>query len=63
MNTSKNLLLLFLVIILAFAFHLPALLYSQSFWFDEIVSLSVAEKGLVESWQYLQWENNPPLHY
>ena len=63
MNTSKNLLLLFLVIILAFAFHLPALLHSQSFWFDEIVSLKIAEKNIVESWQYLQWENNPPLHY
>src|SRR3990172_11904105 len=63
MNTSKNLLLLFLVIILAFAFPLPALLHSQSFWFDEIVSLKIAEKNIVESWQYLQWENTPPLHY
>jgi len=21
------------------------------------------KKGVIESWQYLEWENNPPAHY
>jgi len=59
----KSILLLLLIILLALAFKIPAVLNSQSFWFDEAVSLSIAQHNILASWQYLQWENNPPLHY
>ena len=63
MKLKKPILILVLVIVLALAFRIPAVLNSKSFWLDEIVSLEIAKKGIIESWQYLKWENNPPLHY
>ncbi|NMB48400.1 phospholipid carrier-dependent glycosyltransferase [Candidatus Kuenenbacteria bacterium] len=63
MKKSSVILYLVLIILAGLALRLVAVFHSQSFWFDEIVSLKIAEKGLVASWQYLQWENNPPLHY
>ncbi|PIR80868.1 hypothetical protein COU24_01605, partial [Candidatus Kuenenbacteria bacterium CG10_big_fil_rev_8_21_14_0_10_39_14] len=52
-----------LIILLALAFKILAVLNEQSFWFDEAVSLSIAKHNITDSWQYLKWENNPPLHY
>lgn len=63
MTPKKTFLTLLLIIILALAFRLPAILNSGSFWFDEIVSLEIAKHNIIDSWQYLKWENNPPLHY
>lgn len=33
------------------------------FWFDEIITVSIAQKPLREMWTYLAAENHPPLHY
>ncbi|NMC51865.1 phospholipid carrier-dependent glycosyltransferase [Candidatus Kuenenbacteria bacterium] len=63
MKKLKVIILLLLIIILGAILRLVAVFHSGSFWFDEVVSLSIAQKGFVESWQYLQWENNPPAHY
>ena len=60
---KKPILILLLIIFLALAFRIPAVLTSQSFWLDEIVSLEIAKYNIVDSWEYLKWENNPPLHY
>lgn len=60
---NKSILILILIVLLALAFRLPAIFNSKSFWFDEMVSVGIAKKGIIESWQYLQWENNPPAHY
>ena len=60
---KKPILILILIIFIALAFRIPAVLSSQSFWFDEVISLKIAQKGIANSWQYLKWENNPPLHY
>lgn len=60
---KKTFLILLLIILLALAFRIPALLSDSSFWFDEAVSLDIARHNLLDSWQYLKWENNPPLHY
>ncbi len=59
----KTVLILTLIIILALAFRLGAVLTPGSFWFDEIISLKIAQHSIADSWQYLKWENNPPLHY
>ena len=63
MKFRKPILILILIIFIALAFRIPAVLHSQSFWFDEIVSLEIAQHNIIDSWQYLKWENNPPLHY
>ncbi len=55
--------ILTLIILIALAFRLGAVLTPGSFWFDEIISLKIAQHNIVDSWQYLKWENNPPLHY
>ncbi|MEW6610745.1 MAG: glycosyltransferase family 39 protein [Patescibacteria group bacterium] len=34
-----------------------------TFWFDEIITASIAQKPLALMWQYLRVENHPPLHY
>lgn len=60
---KKPILILLIILVVALAFRIPAVLNSQSFWFDEVVSLRIAEHSITHSWQYLQWENNPPLHY
>ncbi len=60
---KKTILILSLIILIALAFGLPAILGSGSFWFDEMVSLKIAQHNILNSWQYLKWENNPPLHY
>ena len=63
MSVKKITLLLVLIIIPTLAFKLPAVLNTKSFWFDEIVSLKIAELSITDSWQFLKWENNPPAHY
>ncbi|OIO18108.1 hypothetical protein COV56_00325 [Candidatus Kuenenbacteria bacterium CG11_big_fil_rev_8_21_14_0_20_37_9] len=63
MKFKKTILILLLIIFIAMLFRLSAVLSSKSFWFDEVVSIEIAKKGIIESWQYLKWENNPPLHY
>ena len=40
-----------------------ALIRGGSLWFDEIFSVEIAKKSLIDSWQYLKYENNPPLYY
>lgn len=52
-----------LIIGLGIILRLLALYFSTSFIFDELVTWSVAKKGILDSWQYLKFENNPPLHY
>ncbi len=59
----KTVLILGLIIIMALGFRLAAVLTPGSFWFDEIISLKIAQHNLIDGWQYLKWENNPPLHY
>ena len=63
MNSKKVFLFLLLIILIALAFRLPAILKFGSLWFDEIISLKIAQHNILSSWQYLKWENNPPLHY
>ncbi|HOZ36259.1 MAG TPA: glycosyltransferase family 39 protein [bacterium] len=63
MKKSQATIYLFLIFLAGLALRLIAVFHSQSFWFDEVVSLKIAEKSIIGSWQYLQWENNPPLHY
>ncbi len=63
MTTKRIFLFLLLIIFIALFFRLPAILNSGSFWFDEIVSLEIAKHSIINSWHYLKWENNPPLHY
>ncbi len=63
MFLKKPIFILLLIVIVALAFKIPAILETQSFWFDEVVSLEIAKKPILDSWQYLKWENNPPLHY
>ena len=63
MSSKKVFLTLLLIMFIALAFSLPAILNSGSFWFDEIISLKIAQHNIIDSWQYLKWENNPPLHY
>ncbi len=63
MSSKKVFLFLLLIISIALIFRLPAVLNSASFWFDEIISLNIAQHNIIDSWQYLKWENNPPLHY
>lgn len=36
---------------------------SDSFWFDEVISAEISKVSLADSFQYLRYENNPPLHY
>lgn len=64
MNNSRKILIgLGVIFILALAARVIVVLNTDSYWFDEVVSLEIAKKGIVESWQYLRNENNPPLHY
>lgn len=60
---KKTIFILLSIIILAIGFRLAAVLNPGSFWFDEIISLKIAQHNILDSWQYLKWENNPPLHY
>ena len=63
MKLSRPILILLLIVFLALIFRGGGVLGSKSFWFDEVVSLEIAKKDILDSWQYLKWENNPPLHY
>jgi 4-amino-4-deoxy-L-arabinose transferase-like glycosyltransferase len=60
---KKSLLILTSIVVLALALRLLAIFSTESLWFDEIVSLNIAQLNIFDSWQYLKWENNPPLHY
>ncbi len=63
MHIKKPILILLLILVLALAFKITAVLNTSSLWFDEVVSLKIAQHSIIDSWQYLKWENNPPLHY
>ena len=63
MKFKKSILILSLIILLAAALRLVAVSNTQSLWFDEVVSVKIARQGIISSWEYLRWENNPPLHY
>lgn len=63
MSFKKTTLILIIIVLIAVLLRIVAVLHTESFWFDEIISLKIAEKGIAASWQYLKWENNPPVHY
>lgn len=60
---TKSYLLLGFVLLLGLFLRLLVLIKSGGFWFDEIVSFKISQKGILESWNYLKYENNPPLHF
>lgn len=61
---EKTFYIVFGVLILAgVVLRLGILWQSESFWFDEVVSVEIAQKPIIDSWQYLRYENNPPLHF
>lgn len=51
------------IIVLALTFRLISLYHAGSFWFDETFTLYFARLPWAEAWQYLQFENSPPLHF
>jgi len=63
MNKKQTIIILLSIITISLIFYIATVLKSESFWFDEVISLKIAEKPIIASWQYLKWENNPPLHY
>lgn len=63
MKFKKSILILSLIVLLGTALRLLAVSNTQSLWFDEVVSVKIAKQGIISSWDYLRWENNPPLHY
>ncbi len=62
--TNKKTFLLVSACLLVFLFlRFLFLFFFNSFTFDEMVSLKVAEQPLGQIWDYLQWEMHPPLHF
>src|SRR3989344_5573157 len=55
--------MLILIIIFGALLRLISLYNACSFWFDETFTLYFAKLPWSEAWQYLQFENNPPLHF
>ena len=55
--------MLILIIIFGALLRLISLYNAGSFWFDETFTLYFAKLPWSEAWQYLQFENNPPLHF
>src|SRR3989344_4017299 len=55
--------MLILIIILGALLRLISLRNAGSFWFDETFTLYFAKLPWAEAWHYLQFENNPPLHF
>lgn len=51
------------IIFIAFILRLISLFHAGSFWFDEAFTLYFARLPWREAWYYLQFENNPPLHF
>jgi 4-amino-4-deoxy-L-arabinose transferase-like glycosyltransferase len=39
------------------------IVHAASWWFDESLSYSFAKVPILQSWQYLKYENNPPLYF
>jgi uncharacterized membrane protein len=54
---------LLIIILFAAAIWLAAIFNWGNYCFDELVSVSIAQKPLGEMWHYLKWEMHPPLHY
>ncbi len=63
MYQKKSYLYILFILIFALVLRLPALLNRGGFWLDEIFSSLVAQLSLADSFKYLIWENNPPLHF
>ncbi len=55
--------MLIVIIIFALILRLISFLSAGSFWFDETFTLYFARLPWAEAWQYLQFENSPPLHF
>lgn len=60
-NKKAAYILLGVFIVLGFALRLISAWNAANFWFDEIVTVSVAAKPLSQMLPYLAYENNPPL--
>lgn len=61
--TRVSWILWFFIVLIGLGVRIYILSQAGSFWFDEAVSYSLAQIPIPESWQYLQYENNPPLYY
>ncbi len=55
--------MLLVIIAVGLILRLISLAHAGSFWFDETFTLYFARLPWHEAWQYLQFENNPPLHF
>ena len=51
------------VILLGVLERLLLALTPVSFWFDEVVSVAIARMPILQSWEYLRYDNSPPLYY
>lgn len=55
--------MLLVIVAIGFVLRFISLMNAGSFWFDETFTLYFARMPWREAWQYLQFENNPPLHF
>ena len=62
-NPKSPLLLLIIILTAAFFLRLGTASLLPSYTFDEVVSVSIAEKSLAQIWSYAKWEMHPPLHF
>lgn len=60
---NKTTLIFFVLILLGIMARIGSLFVSGSFWFDEIVTATIIQEPLLKIWDFLRYENSPPLSF